>query len=267
MRKYSKWISLLRNRRGVYSLDTVMGCAGGTKNSVSGCFDECYAAKSAKFRGYDFSKPVLRYFKDGGHIVKIIKQINAVPLNFIRIGTSGDPSEDWMHTISVIDKIKLCSKQIIIITRHWNKLTDSQLEYLSGIRAIINTSISALDDIDLFESCLEQYKRIKEHCVSILRVVTVDFNLGNKDGKRMAVIQDALLKNEYVIDNVLRLNKRNRIAKTGIVNISTTKFLGKHITVSKLNKKTFMGHCSKCADVCGGVLSPFDRRKQFELDL
>ena len=56
---------------------------------------------------------------------------------FIRICCSGDPSEDWEHTINIIKQIRdnsqltlfdiSSTKQIVIITRHWKQLTDFQL--------------------------------------------------------------------------------------------------------------------------------------------
>lgn len=46
MRGYSNKISLTKNSRGIYSLDTSIGCASGMANEQGGCYNDCYAAKS-----------------------------------------------------------------------------------------------------------------------------------------------------------------------------------------------------------------------------
>ena len=86
MRNYSNKIALIENQRGIYCLDTSIGCASGMANTEGGCYNDCYAAKSAKIYGYDFSKTVLRYFENRKHERKIITQINNVKMPFIRIG-------------------------------------------------------------------------------------------------------------------------------------------------------------------------------------
>jgi len=139
MREYSNKISLTKNGRGVYSLDTTIGCFSGMQNNKGGCYNDCYAAKSAKLYGYDFGKTVLRKFENRKHERKIIRQISKIKLGFVRIGTSGDPSENWEHTLAVCKKISNCNKQIVIITKHWFNLTDLQMVFLNTINVCINT--------------------------------------------------------------------------------------------------------------------------------
>lgn len=131
MRNYSNKIALIENQRGIYCLDTSIGCASGMANTDGGCYNDCYAAKSAKIYGYDFSKTVLRYFENKKHERQIITQINNVKMPFIRIGCSGDPSENWEHCFSILNVICKSLKEIVIITKHWTNLTDSQLLQLS----------------------------------------------------------------------------------------------------------------------------------------
>ena len=42
------------------------------------------------------------------------------------MGNSGDPSEDWEHTIKILELLKDTNKEFVIITKHWNKLTLTQ---------------------------------------------------------------------------------------------------------------------------------------------
>lgn len=250
MREYSSVISLTKNARGVSSLDPSIGCSSGMSKQ-GGCYNDCYAAKSAKLYGYDFSKTVLRHFKDEAHRRDILRQINAVNLDFVRMGTSGDPSEFWEHTIDTIKKIQHCNKQIVIITKHWTNLTDAQLEYLGTVNVCVNTSVSALDNPDVMLNGVEQYKRLKSYCKSVLRVVTADFNLDNDSGRKFSEIQSGLLENESTLDTVLRVNPRNPLIKDGIINTRKASFLGKNALVSKYNPKTYLGKCSTCSDDCG----------------
>jgi hypothetical protein len=181
----------------------------------------------------------------------VLGQINRIPLDFIRIGTSGDPSENWNHTIDVIMQIDKCNKQIVIITKHWTNLTESQLQYLGTINVCVNTSISALDKPHLIENSLAQYETLKRYCKSILRVVSADFNLENETGHALAKVQAELFKNENTLDTVLRLNKRNKLVTDGIVKVSQTTFLGKKALVSKFKPSTYFGKCSTCHEMCG----------------
>lgn len=255
MRNYSNIISLNKNSRGVYTLDTSIGCKSGMENNKGGCYNDCYAAKSAKLYGYNFSKTVLRDFKDEYHRREIVAQINNIKLDFVRIGNSGDPSENWEHTIKILNKIKFINKQIVIITKHWTNLSDEQLMFLNTINICINTSISALDNTDLLNNSIAQYERLKPYCKSILRIVSCDFNLDNIEGHKYFKIQSELFKNKDILDTVLRVNKNNPLVKDGIINVKKSKFLGKNAIISKFNKKTYLGKCSTCLEMCGVNIS------------
>lgn len=256
MREYSTKISLTKNSRGIYSLDPSIGCHSGMSNESGGCFGECYAAKSSKLYGYDFSKTVFRNFENDAHRKLIIRKINNVYLDFIRMGTSGDPSEDWAHTISIIKQIDRCNKQIVIITKHWANLTQDQLDYFASINVCINTSVSALDKESIRNNCIAQFEKLKPYCKSILRVVSCDFNLNNETGSKLAEIQRALFEHSETLDTILRVNKKNELVKTGVINTTQTTFLGKKALVSKFNKSTYFGKCSTCHEMCGVNISP-----------
>lgn len=251
MREYSNKISLAKNARGIYSLDPSIGCKSGMDNEIGGCFNDCYAYKSAKLYGYDFSKTILRYFENEKHKKEVLNKINNVKLDFIRMGTSGDPSEYWEHTISILKQIDKCNKEIVIITKHWKNLTHEQMEYLGTINVCINTSVSALDKPNLIYNALKQYNLLKKYCKSILRIVSADFNLQNENGLKLSKIQANLFKNENTLDTVLRVNKRNDLVKNETINVVETTFLGKKALVSKLNKSTYFSKCSTCKEMCG----------------
>ena len=251
MREYSTAISLTKNSRGIYSLDTSIGCASGMANEVGGCYNDCYAAKSSKLYGYDFSKTVFRDFESEYHRREIINKINKITLDFVRIGTSGDPSENWEHTISVLKKIDKCNKQIVIITKHWTHLTDEHLKYLSSINVVFNTSVSALDKPHIIDNCVNEYKRLKPFCKSLLRIVSCQFNLDNTIGHRLTKIQLELFKNSDTLDTILRVNRNNNLVKDGVIIVKQSKFLGKKSLISKYNKSTYFGKCSTCHEMCG----------------
>jgi hypothetical protein len=268
MRLYSNKISLVENERGIFSIDPVMGCASGLKLNKAGCYSDCYSAKSAKLYGYDFSTNVKRYFKSLQHFYEVINEIKRIDLPFIRMGSSGDPSEDWEHTIQICEQISkgLTTNQIditgnlvkpieiVIITKHWHNLTDNQLERISKMNICINTSVSAIDDLDLLNNRLTQYNRLKQYCKSILRIVSFDFNKNNQQGLEYSIIQELLFKNDKIIDTVFRSSKNNPLVKQGIINVHKTKFLGKNALISKYNKKTYFGNCKNCLEMCGAKM-------------
>jgi hypothetical protein len=165
MKQYKSVISLSKNGRGIWDFDTTKGCSNGiAQMGERGCYDDCYAARSAKIRGYDFGKTVLRDFTGVAHQRKVIDQINRIDSSFIRIGCSGDPSEDWNHTFSILRKIARCDKEIVIITKHWHVMTDQQIHELKALRVHVNTSVSALDSPAQLEKCLLEYWRLKPFC-------------------------------------------------------------------------------------------------------
>jgi hypothetical protein len=255
MRVYSDKIALLKNSRGVYSLDTVMGCNAGMNYRRGGCFGECFAAKSAKLYGYDFSTNVLRNFTGNNHKIKIIRQINSIPAAFIRIGSSGDPSGDWEHTAKICEQIKQCTKEIVIITKHWNNITGELLSVFESAKVTFNTSVSALDTEEITNNCLAQHERISKHCKSFIRVVSCDFNTDNKEGVRLFEVQKRLFEIPNVIDTILRVNKNNPLAKEGVINIQQESFLGKNTFVSRYKKSTYFGKCSTCSELCGANMT------------
>jgi hypothetical protein len=262
MRQYSKSISLSNNGRGVSILDTSMGCSSGMNNTKGGCYSDCYSARSAKRYGYDFSQTVLRDFDNRYHIRSIISEINNIRLDFVRIGGSGDPSEDWEHTLYILSKIANVNKQIVIITRHWSILTDKQLERLKPLRVCINTSVSALDSIEERERSIEQYLRLKTYCKSVLRVISCSFNTDNPIGKYLASVQDDLFSNESTIDTVFRPSSNNHFVTSGIINVKKEVFNGSSQLASKANRKTYMGKCGNCIEMCGvNVTATHDHRR------
>jgi len=264
-RKYNKKIALIKNGRGIYSLDTVMGCEGGMRDNEKGCYGDCYAASYAKRYGYDFSRYVRRDFESHSHFADIYHAINRVDMPFIRIGTSGDPSEDWRHTFDILEKLKDCKKEFVIITRHWKVISDSDLLRLADLNVCINTSVSALDSESVRENCLLQYERLKPYCKSVLRIVTCDFNTMNPVGFEKALIQDRLIDiDKNYIDTVFRPSKSNPLVKGLVINVEKIKFLGSGVLASKANKKTYFGKCGTCPEMCGAddrIYKP----KQFKL--
>jgi hypothetical protein len=261
MRTYKNIISLSKNERGIWDLDTIKGCKSGLLNNQNGCYGDCYALKTAKRYGIDFSVSVERNFIDEAHKNSIVKSIEKIDMPFIRIGCTGDPSENWHHTIDIISKLRTTNqlslfdisskKQIVIITRHWNKLSDEQLNYIKKYNICINTSISALDNDSLIESCLHEYNRIKPYCKSVLRVVSCDFNEDTEQGKIMAEKQRKLFINHNIIDTVFRPSYSNDLVKNKIINVKKMKFMKSKLLVSKFNKKTYLGKCNKCLEMCG----------------
>lgn len=264
MRLYKDKITLTNNSRGVYSLDTSLGCTSGTADNKKGCYDDCYAAKSAKLYGYDFTKTVLRDFKSPKHKQYIVKQISKIKLPFVRIGTMGDPSENWEHTLKICKAIAPANKEIVIITKHWNTLTDSHLQEIAKLNICINTSVSALDRPGHLERSVGEFLRLKPFCKSILRIVSADFNLENATGHSLSKLQSHLFTYTPTLDTVLRVSKNNKLVTDGVILVKRTKFLGKSCWASKYNKKTYLGKCGSCHEMCG-VNSAYSEKRPFKI--
>jgi hypothetical protein len=251
MKLYNNIITLNKNSRGVYDLDTSKGCCSGLKHNKNGCYGECFANKYAKVYGYNFAISVNRNFESVLHIDKILNQIEKIDLPFIRIGVSGDPSENWNNTLQVLKVLAFCKKTFVIITKHWNNLTEKQLNDISKLSVCINTSISAFDSSLLLNNRLSQYNILKNYCKSVLRVVSCDFNTSNLTGLFLNDLQERLFNNDNVIDNVLRVSKNNPYLNYEIIKAQEYDFLKNKVLMSKKNKHTFTGYCKDCPDMCG----------------
>ena len=251
MKNYKSIITLNKNSRGIWDLDTTKGCGSGVANDEKGCYGDCYAARSARIYGFNFSTTVLRDFENKKHEIQLVNKINKIDMSFIRIGVMGDPSENWEHTFNILEKIKRANKEIVIITKHWNIIPNEYLQKLFDLKVCINTSVSALDDIQQLEKVLFEYNRLKPYCKSFLRIVSCDFNLENEKGVLLSEIQKKLFKNDNTIDTVFRCSPKNKFVLEGVINIKKTKFLGSPCWVSKFNKKAYFGKCSTCKEQCG----------------
>ena len=245
MNKYLNKIELVKNYRGCWELDPFKGCVYAKLNNNKGCYEICYATKLAKTRGYDFGEVIKREFISEKHFDDISKKLKKIP--FVRMGVMCDPSHNWEHTLNIVERIKPFQKNIVIVTKHQNILTDKQLLRLKG--TIVNTSISALDNEKQIDIRLNQYNKLKNYCKSVLRVNTADFN-----NQKLKEIQNNLLNNENVIDNILRFPKEHKLVKEGIINVKKYIFLDTNVYASKHDENTFFSYCDKCPDMCGAEI-------------
>jgi hypothetical protein len=262
MKNYRYKITLNKNNRGCYILDTIKGCSY-IKNNPKGCYDNCYANNIANRYGFDFSEPVKRNFiydtdqlylfnfHDVKHENDIIMKISKIDMPFIRIGDMGDPSEDWAHTINICKIISSTKKKIVIITKHWKTIPDCLLKDIKKLNVCINTSISALDNDAQIKYRLNQFNILKNYCNSVLRIVSCDFNKESKEGCKKLKIQDELFENKKYIDTVFRPNIDNQLVENKIINIKKVKFLKSYVWASVFNDKTYLGNCNNCSEKCG----------------
>lgn len=261
MKTFKSKITLSKNSRGCYILDTVKGCS--IVNAVPrGCYDDCYAQNIASRYGFDFGKTVKRGlddpsteqpslfgFEDDTHLSELLRQIKKIEMPFVRIGEMGDPSWDWKHTLGIVEKIKPAGKPIVIITKHWTVIPDSMLGMLSGV--CINTSVSALDSTEDMAARVWQYERLKPYCKSVLRVVSCEFNEDNPEGLERAKVQRFLLSRENSLDTIFRPSPSNQFVTSGVIKTRKAKFLKSEVLASVHDSKTYFGHCSTCPDMCG----------------
>lgn len=132
------------NQMGSPDLDTVKGCSGVNEKRPDGCYGCCYAWRVYRAYGRSF-KPVARYVKSEAQINGIVNAIRKNPLQFYRVGVMGVPSEYWGHTINVLDQFRITGKRPVVITKHWKVLSDDDISALIRLRAVMHTSVSALD--------------------------------------------------------------------------------------------------------------------------
>lgn len=263
MKVYKESITLNRNSRGCYILDTVKGCPGWILHGGRGCYGDCYAKNIANRYGFDFDKYRIRRFEkkddqlylfgldDREHTNRIIREIKNADMPFVRIGEMGDPSVDWGHTLNVCNEISGAGKGIVIITKHWKTIPDIALKDVSRMGLCINTSISALDTDDQIEHRLSQFERLRNVCNSVLRIVSCDFNREHAHGLDRSFVQEELFKQPTHIDTVFRPSNKNYYVMKNIIKTKKVKFMRSFVLASVYNKNAYLGMCSGCPDICG----------------
>ena len=263
MKQFKDKITLVKNGRGCFILDTIKGCRVCAKDKPRGCYGDCYAKNIAGRYGMDFGQPIKRdfyrdesqaslfNFEDAEHASEIIRAIRDIPMPFVRIGEMGDPSEDWAHTIGICETIALAGKPIVIITKHWKSIPRELYEKISKINIYINTSISALDSDSEIIHRLIEYEKAKDFCKSILRIVSCDFNMSNEEGTRRANIQKRLFDKGPAIDTVFRPSATNPLITNETINTKKVRFLKSNVLASVYSAKAYLGDCAHCPDMCG----------------
>lgn len=237
------------NAKGVLDLDSVKGCKYGMEATPGGgCHGLCYAAKIAKFRGFDFSVSVPRYIGTIGEMIRFRNIVHSYDLPMVRIGTMGDPSHDWRTTYGVAKTVAEAGKVPVIVTKHWRTMDEQQAHAFARIGAVLNTSISALDTEDQRRHRLAEYRLYPGQ--SVLRVVSCQFNRDIEEGRRLDDVQQSLFAEKRVLDNPLRVTAAWLGQKGGLVLAERLRDLNADVLISRANPQTYIGRCRACPDLC-----------------
>ena len=207
---YQKVITAVMNGKGVLDVDTVKGCTMGMKAyPEGGCYGECYALKNAIRSGIDFSVSVSRKFMWREHLNTVTRIMNTYNTPWYRIGTAGDPCHDWDNTVTACNALRHTKKVPVIITKHWNALSDDHISRFKSLGVIFNTSTSGMDTDEEIYYRVRQINRLRSAGIrSVNRVVTC--NYGKTEwGRACKEKQDYLLSLAPVIDNPLRAPQSN----------------------------------------------------------
>lgn len=252
-RPYSNVLTVARNRKGVIDVDTVKGCSAGmAAYPHGGCYGECYAYKNAHTYGFDFRTSVSRQFMGREHKGTLIKLMLTWPEPWYRIGTAGDPSHDWTHTVAIVNALWHVHKVPVIITKHWVSLEDWQVDKLRRLGAVINTSTSGMDTDAEIKYRVAQIERLRDAGIrSVCRVVTCEYG-SSAWARACKEKQDFLMSLAPVIDNPLRARKSNpRVIAGDIVLRRREESVGGGKQVSLNAANAYLGACHDCPDQCG----------------
>lgn len=254
MRQYGPLLTVSENTKGVLDVDTVKGCSlGMVAHPDGGCYGECYAAKIALARGFDFTTSVSRILTqhNRGRIAAAVHKHGAT---WYRVGVNGDPSHDWENTVSVCEQLAIAGKTPVMVTKHWNVATDAQLARFAAIGTVFNTSTSGMDTVPEAEHRLTQIARIRGFgMVSVCRVVTCQYGCNTEWSRACAAIQNSLLSHNPIIDTPFRAPSTSKRVQSGEILLTKMDraIVGGCGTVSLYNPNVYMGTCANCPDQCG----------------
>lgn len=261
LRRYGDALTADINRKGVLDIDVVKGCtAGMNARPEAGCYDACYAAKIAKFRGIDFAVAVTRTVQSEAQAYAIERAVAAAPQGFFRIGTMGDPCHAWEETTRTVEWLSAFARPVII-TKHWQRASDHQLARLIACGTVLNTSVSALDtSAELTHRKREFYRFKLLGGDSVARVISCAFERSHPEGARMGAVQDELFRLQPTLDNPLRVPRNHPLVAQGIIRLVRVRDLAAERSISVANESTYLGHCDGCPDLCGVSLVGADAR-------
>jgi hypothetical protein len=249
---YKPVLTASENLKGVLDVDTVKGCYSGmAAYPVTGCYGACYAATTAKMYGRDFTVAVSRRPAPWSWR-EVWRQVRDFHANWYRIGTAGDPCHDWENTVEVCELMQSTGKHPVIITKHWQTLSDKQLARLAAVGAVINTSVSALDTEQELRHRLRQIERLAAAGIkSVARVVTCNFGATDWAIERAAV-QARLLELSPMIDNPLRIPASDqRVIDGHLIVDRIAEAVGGGKSVSLHKPDVYLSTCVGCPDQCG----------------
>lgn len=252
-RNYRPVLTAVENTKGVLDVDTVKGCTLGMASQPNGgCYEECYAAKTAARYGIDFTVSVSRLPAEWAWR-EVFRTVRDYYASWYRIGTAGDPCHDWANTLNVCEMLQGTGKVPVIITKHWIVLSDDDIRRLKALRAVVNTSTSGLDTTAQTKHRVRQIMRLKEFGVqSVNRVVTCKYGTSSAWAREAQARQDYLLTIRPIIDNPLRASKSNPRVINGDILVSTNNdAVGGGNLISMHDADVYVGTCEACPDQCG----------------
>lgn len=253
--RYLPVLTINMNRKGVIDVDTVKGCSIGMKKYPNaGCYGECYAYKTAKLYGHDFTHSVSRKIVGREHRDTLNRILNKLEMPWFRIGVFGDPCHDWQNTLVVCRALRYeyTRKYPVIITKHWIELSDDQLSEFGSLKAVVNTSVSGMDTDEELTHRIDQFYRIKSFGIkSVIRLVSCRYGT-TKWARRCNEKQDYIYSLGGIIDTPLRVSKSNaRVLSGEIISSHRNDSVGGGKNVSLNNPNAYLGTCKGCADQCG----------------
>jgi len=252
-RRYGPWLTVELNRKGVLDIDTVKGCTDGMAAYPNGgCYGECYAVRTAKRFGIDFTHSVKRQLHTQWHKSTLTRIMGESGLSWYRIGTAGDPSYSWSHTIQIIRRLWFMEMTPIVVTKCWREPTDEQLDQLRDAGAVVNISVSGMDtDAELQHRLTQRERFMQAGLQTVTRVVTCAF--GSSEWARgCAEKQSSLMRLTPVIDNPLRpLSANPHVLEGDIIVKRRSDSVGGGKVVSLHSHDAHLGKCESCQDQCG----------------
>lgn len=263
---YKPVLTASENLKGVLDVDTVKGCYSGMRAyPVTGCYGACYAATTAKMYGRDFTIAVSRRPAPWSWR-EVWRQVRDFGANWYRIGTAGDPCHDWDNTVFVCEMLASTGKHPVIITKHWQALGDGHLDRLRKVRAVINTSVSALDTEAELRHRLRQIERIAAAGLkSVARVVTCNFG-ATEWGQQRRKVQEELLRLVPCIDNPLRIPASDqRVIDGHLIVDRIAEAVGGGKSVSLHKPDVYLGKCVGCSDQCGAHMEAIEEKKTLQV--
>lgn len=175
------------------------------------CYGNCFAAKAAFTRGYDFGCRIDNKL-DANLLREDLKHLPSSQ-NFVKNGFNSDPSIDWKKARDFAEIVTNSGLHLLLITKCLTQPTEPILQDLANFGVELKVSISSLDldqPLNRRLSVIKKYQFLGGFAVP--NVMTAKFKYDELNDRQNNIVNFLVEHDIPACENPLRLTYRSQVS-------------------------------------------------------